>query len=358
MAETEWTLRELYAAPRGPSANAELFSAGGTVSLYEGESTDASAILSAYGAAPRLIYIDPPFATNRAFNLRVSAEVGGETASRERVAYRDQWEDGLDGYLLFMRGVLESLHGLLRDDGSLLLHCDQRSAPYLAVCCDQIFGRGDRVEKHTAGFRGELIWHYGLGGSSPRSYPRKHDTILWYSKSDNWYFDPPMIPARSQRMAGQMKKMPDVFDIASLNNMAKERCGYPTQKPLKLLEMLINAHSEPDDLVLDAFSGSGTTAVAAGRTGRNVIAIDRSDDAIAMTRDRVVTEAQQSVLRVYRRSNTPATPTRAGADKPNSHRWREYRGDPDAQGVFQSRNDGLTQLVRTIDGDEFFSPFD
>lgn len=189
--------------------------------------------------------------------------------------------------MAFLTEVLQAAHGLLADDGALLLHCDHRAAPYLAIACDGIFGAGDRRERGAAGFRNELIWSYGLGGSSARCYPKKHDTIFWYTKGRTWFFDPPRVPASSRRMAGRTKKAPDVLAIPSINNMAKERTGYPTQKPRALLDMLVAAHTEPGDLVVDLFSGSGTTAAAALDTGRRAIVSDRGDVAVRFTADRL-----------------------------------------------------------------------
>ncbi|MEO7094183.1 MAG: site-specific DNA-methyltransferase, partial [Polyangiales bacterium] len=172
------------------------------------------------------------------------------------------------------------------------------------------FGPGDRDPRRstpTPGFRSELIWTYGLGGSSSRVYPRKHDTILWYTKGARWTFEPPRIPARSMRMRGQSKKqldvmigpprldgddaearsLGDVWDVAAINNMARERTGYPTQKPLVLLERLVAAHSRPGDLVLDPCCGSGTTLVAARTLGRRAIGIDASPEAIRVASARL-----------------------------------------------------------------------
>ncbi len=180
---------------------------------------------------------------------------------------------------------------LLRDDGSLLLHCDHRLSPALALLCDELFGRGDRGPgTHAPGFRNELIWHYGLGGSSRRSYPKKHDSILWYTKGSRWTFHAPLVPATSQRLQGQLKHQPDVWILPSLNNQARERCGYPTQKPLALLSSLVAAHSEPGELVADPYGGSGTTAIAARRANRRWLTCDQSGAAIEATRQRLLAE--------------------------------------------------------------------
>lgn len=248
--------------------------------VVHADALTAARALADASERPTLVYIDPPFAAERDFFARLPD--GSET-----LAYRDKW-DSLGAYLAFMEAVLAALRDALSDEGSLLLHCDHRAAPYLAVLCDRLFGMGDRgSKKAAAGFRNELIWSYGLGGSSPRCYPKKHDTILWYSRGADWFFEPPRVPATSQRMRGQTKKAPDVLNVPTLNNMAKERCGYPTQKPLALLDLLVRAHAPEGALVADVFSGSGTTSVAAARQGRRAFAADIGADAVAATATRL-----------------------------------------------------------------------
>jgi hypothetical protein len=238
-----------------------------------------------------LAYLDPPFGTGRDFG-----------------AYDDRWEGGRHGLVASLRARFERLHRLLADDGSILVHIDPRIAHLVAVALDEIFGAGDRDPRSSApraGFRNEIIWTYGLGGSSSRVYPRKHDVVLWYTKGAEWFFDPPRIPARSNKMKGQSKKQLDVFvgppaldddaptlpsdvlDVASLNNQARERVGYPTQKPLALLRPFVRAHTRPGELVMDPYCGSGTTLVAAAMEQRAAIGIDVGEEAIAATTARL-----------------------------------------------------------------------
>jgi DNA modification methylase len=212
-----------------------------------------------------LAYLDPPFNTGRVLQSHA-----GE--------YDDDW-GGLDGYLQFIRPRLASVRSALKPEGSILLHCDWRTVHHLRLMLDDLFGREQFVN--------HLIWSYGLGGSSPRRFARKHDDILFYAKSQEYFFDPPMIPATSNRMRGQSKKATDVIDIPAINNMAAERVGYPTQKPLALLEMLVGACCPPGGLVLDPFCGSGTTLVAAQRLGRRWLGIDVNPDAVAIARQRL-----------------------------------------------------------------------
>ncbi len=152
-----------------------------------------------------------------------------------------------------------------------------------------------------ASFVNHLIWSYGLGGSSPRRFARKHDDILLYCVSpDKYFFDPPKIPATSNKMRGQMKKATDVLDIPAINNMAAERCGWPTQKPLALLSLLIGACCPPRGTVLDPFCGSGTTLVAAVAGGRSAIGMDRSPRAVSL-----------ALSRLRRQANAPGAPAPA-----------------------------------------------
>jgi DNA modification methylase len=144
---------------------------------------------------------------------------------------------------------------------------------------DEIFG-SERFVNH-------LIWAYGLGGSSPRRFARKHDDVLFYAKSEEYYFNPPLVPATSNRMMGKLKKAGDVLNVPSINNMALERTGYPTQKPLALLTLLVKACCPPGGLVLDPFCGSGTTLVAAAMSGREVCGVDVSPAAVRIARRRL-----------------------------------------------------------------------
>jgi len=266
------------------------------VEVLEGDNLDVMQRLLGGSLRGRvsLAYLDPPFGTGRDFG-----------------AYDDRWAKGRRGLVDALRPRLEAIHALLADDGSILVHLDHRVAHVIAVTLDDLFGPGDRDRSGGPGFRNEIIWTYGLGGSSSRFYPRKHDTILWYTKSDRWTFDAPKIAARSQRMKGKEKKQLDVFvgppslegigardldrdhlpsdvwDVAAINNMARERTGYPTQKPLALLDRLVAAHSRPGEIVLDPCCGSGTTLVAARALGRRAIGIDSSAEAIRVSRARL-----------------------------------------------------------------------
>lgn len=221
-----------------------------------------------------LVYLDPPFNTGRP---RKGAPRKGR--SRERAAaYPDRWPD-LTAYLDFMRPRLAMARRALRPDGSLLLHCDWRSCHHLRLVLDELFG--------ARGFVNHLVWAYGLGGSSPRRFARKHDDILFYAAGPDYFFEPPLVPATSNRMRGLFKKSTDVLHVPAINNQAAERVGYPTQKPLALLELLVGACCPPGGIVADPFCGSGTALVAARRSGRRYLGIDASPDAVRIAEARL-----------------------------------------------------------------------
>lgn len=225
-------------------------------------------------ASVDLVYLDPPFNTGKP-----QRGTAGEFADRFA---------SMDAYLDFLGRRLVECHRVLRETGSILVHCDWRTSHRVRCLLDDLFG--------PEMFVNHLVWSYGLGGSSPRSFAKKHDDILFYAKTEDYHFDVPRVPATSQRMRGMMKKATDVLDIPSLNNLALERVGYPTQKPLALLSMLVRACSPESGTVLDPFCGSGTTLVAAIEAGRSAIGFDISERAIETTRGRLL--AQPSSLAV------------------------------------------------------------
>ncbi len=192
---------------------------------------------------------------------------------------RESYGDDMGAFLCFMAVRLIEMRRVLRDDGSIYLHCDPTASHYLKELMDAIFGKKN--------FQNEIIWSYGLGGSSQRRYSRKHDIILFYSKSSNYTFNKPQIPASSQMLKGQSKGATDVWEIPSINNMAKERTGYPTQKPLPLYERIISASSNEGDVVLDPFAGCATTPIAAERLGRQWVGADIWDGALEVVKQRM-----------------------------------------------------------------------
>ena len=174
---------------------------------------------------------------------------------------------------------IKEMHRILKNTGSIYLQMDYRISHWIRIIMDDIFGYDN--------FRNEIIWKYGLGGSSNREFAKKHDNILFYVKSKDYVFNLQYEPATSNMMKGKMKKMTDIWDVPALNNMAKERIGYNTQKPKALLERIIKASSNEGDIVADFFCGSGTTGVVAKELGRKYILCDINPRAIEITEQRL-----------------------------------------------------------------------
>ncbi|MGQ0626488.1 MAG: DNA-methyltransferase [Phycisphaerales bacterium] len=213
-----------------------------------------------------LVYVDPPFNTGLVRRGRAGQ-------------YADRFGT-LGAYIEWLRVRVAACVRLLAPTGSIIVHVDWRTAHRVRVMLDETLGE--------ACFVNHLVWSYGLGGSSPRRFARKHDDLLWYSREpDGHYFRAPLVPATSARLRGKMKKATDVLDIASLNNMARERTGYPTQKPVELLRLLIEAGCPVGGLVVDPCCGSGTTGVAAALAGRRAEVSDMSPEAAALTTARL-----------------------------------------------------------------------
>lgn len=269
-----------------------------------------------------LIYIDPPFFSGRQYNV-----IFGD--QNELRSFSDIWEGGMPGYLIWLNARLYEMKRLLKKTGSIYVHCDWHASHYVKAEIDKIFGY-DR-------FLNEVVWHYkSFHGNVKRYFPRKHDVLLIYTKGDAWTFNRqfssenedtidferwndylvdgykilgsnmPMQDTRFVRFYNRWVKKhrrkpgPDdvvyevigqshdtVRDIKPVDPKAKERIGYPTQKPEELLDNIINASSNEGDTVADFFCGGGTTPTVAQRLKRNWIACDQSRVAVAITADRI-----------------------------------------------------------------------
>ena len=262
-----------------------------------------------------LIYLDPPFNSNANY----AAPIGSKAAGAE---FKDTWtltdidnewinlieskhpqlhkvllatiRDSDKSYLVYMASRILEMHRILKDTGSIYLHCDPTMSHYLKMVMDVIFGRNH--------FINEIIWHYSNASRGKRRFAKAHDVILWYSKGDHYVFnkDDVLVPFESgmtewrYKSGGQAgKPMPkgnmpdDVIKMPSLNAMAKERTGYPTQKPLALLERIIKASCNKGDIVLDPFAGCATTCVAAQDANRNWVGIDISEKAYQLVEQRL-----------------------------------------------------------------------
>lgn len=184
---------------------------------------------------------------------------------------------------------LTQLRRVLKPTGSLFLHGDPKMSACLRLMLDALMGR-----EH---FQNEIVWAYRTGGAGKRHFARKHDVILFYTASDTYTFHPQKERVRySKRFFDAQRDeagyyadvlMRDVWEIPAVINVSHERTGYPTQKPLALLERIVAASSNAGDVVLDPFCGSGTTLVAAQALGRRFIGIDVNEEAVRLARKRL-----------------------------------------------------------------------
>lgn len=275
----------------------------------------------------RLIYIDPPFATKQDFS------------NKDSKAYSDKLAGA--AFLEWLRKRLILLRELLSDNGSIYVHLDWRKAHYIKVLMDEIFGEGN--------FKNEIIWHYGTYvGNTKNNFPRKHDSIFLYGKGGKTIFHPQRdgependanykrwknyfnennqilgknYPQDDSKFSGYVKRfekenghspreedvllsvegklVDSVWEIQSVNPMAKERIGYPTQKPEDLLERIIMSSSDEGDIVLDCFGGSGTTAFVAEKLGRRWVTVDAGKLSIYTIQKRILAKEDHSAFAVY-----------------------------------------------------------
>src|SRR5690349_13274509 len=275
-----------------------------------------AALLPAYEGKINLIYADPPFFTNRKFSARIGRGEVSRKPDEWKLAegYHDHWEN-LDSYLDFLYQRLAVMYRLLSPNGTLYLHLDWHADAYARLLLDELFGADHLLN--------EIIWAYH--GPSPirRAFNRKHDTILAYVKSDGYTFNVDAVREpynentvktfNSSSKAG-FGKIPDLergkvpedwWYFPVIARLHTERTGYPTQKPIALLERIVLASSNPGDLIADFFCGSGTTPFVASKHGRRFIACDETFRAIHTTRSRL-TDLSAAFL-LERDSSIPLT---------------------------------------------------
>ncbi len=270
-----------------------------------------------------LIYLDPPFNSNRTY----SAPIGSQAAG---AAFKDTWTlsdvdnawhgeiadrqpdlysiidasghshgKGMKSYLIMMAVRLLEMRRVLKATGSLYLHCDPTASHYLKLLMDAVFGMGR--------FRNEIVWHYRRWTGKAKRFQRLHDLILFYGKTNDQIFNvlyEPYTPKSFERKQYHHTRIKDgdvyvtsvdergvragdVWPIAVLNSQAKERVGYPTQKPIKLLDRIIKASSNEGDMILDPFAGCATACVAAERLHRQWVGIDISEKAAELVQVRI-----------------------------------------------------------------------
>ncbi|MDF1801113.1 MAG: site-specific DNA-methyltransferase [Planctomycetota bacterium] len=244
-----------------------------------------------------LVYIDPPFNTGkrqRARRTKVSRDedsvrvgFGGQRYRTEVLSERSYADQFLD-YEAFLAPRLAEAARLLKPEGSLFVHLDPREVHYVKVMLDGLFGRDC--------FQNELIWAYDFGGRSKIRWAAKHDNILWYTMDPKRYhFDregveriPYMAPGLVTKEKAKRGKLPtDVWWNTIVSPTGKERLGYPSQKPLAILERIVEAHCPPEGLALDFFAGSGTLGAAALRRGRRAVLVDETREGIEVMKGRL-----------------------------------------------------------------------
>lgn len=270
-----------------------------------------------------LIYLDPPFFSNRSYEV-----IWGD--GYEIRAFEDRWKGGIEHYILWMEERLRECHRVLKDTGSIYLHCDLHASHYLKVMMDRIFGYSN--------FRNEIIWHYTKMNAVAKNWIQNHDTILFYTKGNEWTFNTVYLDEESalkqrfkqlidddnklrwgkakkvnqqllksyvksakKRLGRELRdddviidfnekgrrKADNVWYIPIIKGNSKERIGYPTQKPEALLERIITASSNPTDIVLDPMCGCGTAIAVAHKLGRRWIGIDISPTACKLMATRM-----------------------------------------------------------------------
>lgn len=266
----------------------------------------------------KLIYIDPPFDVGANFSMDI--EIGDDTFTKqpnvlEEIAYRDTWGRGADSFNAMIYERLSLMRDLLADDGSIYVHCDWRVNSYIRLILDEIFGKDF--------FKNQIEWCYSGPGYWKTQFVRKHDHILFYTKSTKHTFNPQFIEYKSgihvskegavKTFGGGVKesKAEEIeqrgkpaedwwSDIYTADRMRSEMVGYPTQKPEALLERIISASSNIGDIVADFFCGSGTTAAVAEKLGRKWITSDLGKFSIHTTRKRLI-----GVQRELKTTNQP-----------------------------------------------------
>ena len=286
--------------------------------LYYG---DNLSILQQYVAdeSVNLIYIDPPFNTGKLqqrTEIEVEPDAQGDRVGFQGKTYRtrkgktthytDKFESS-DAYLKFLRPRFEEAYRVLQPHGSFFFHIDYREVHYCKVMLDEIFGR--------ASFMNEIIWAYDYGGRAKSWWSPKHDNILWYAKNPKHYTfnfeEMDRIPYMAPGLVGKEKaargKTPtDVWWHTIVSTSGSEKTGYPTQKPLGILNRIVKVHSSPDDMLLDFFAGSGTFGEAAALHNRSSILIDNNITAIKCIMDRLGTYGIELVNADYEALSTHA----------------------------------------------------
>ena len=273
--------------------------------IYWGDNLQVmSHLLKDYRGKIDLIYIDPPFDSKADYKKKIKLKgqsVESDQSTFEEKQYGDIWTN--DEYLQFMFERLTICLNLLSDTGSIYLHCDWHKSHHLRMLMDEVFGADH--------FLNEVVWQYYMGGKGTKEFAKKHDNILVYVKNKSSYkfnkfnikryydFKPSLIDESANAQSGKdeigywgMVACPDVWQIKGVFNMGSEYCNYPTQKPEALIERILTASTDKDDIVFDCFMGSGTTQAVAMKLGRRFIGADINLGAIQTTTKRLINVAR------------------------------------------------------------------
>lgn len=248
-----------------------------------------------------LIYLDPPFFSQKTHSLK-------SRDNSKNFSFDDNWED-IHAYKNYIQNRLKECKRVLKQTGSIFLHCDRSASHHLRIALDEVFGYSN--------FQSEIVWAYKRWSNAKKGLLNSHQIIFFYSKSPNFKFNKKfdsyspttnidqIFQKRMRDENGKTKykletdgsydlmeekngvPLSDVWEIPYLNPKANERVGYPTQKPIILLERIIELVTDEGDTVLDPFCGSGTTLVAAKLLQRKYVGIDKSDDAVELTKKRL-----------------------------------------------------------------------
>ncbi len=294
----EYAVDELYSPGAGPDTRVEVSQAKGTVTSSDNlEYMEYLLKRKKMTGKIQLIYVDPPFFSNSKYqaSIRLESDKLGKSPIIKTGAYDDTWGDSLEQYLTMLTVRFMLMRELIADTGCIWVHLDWHGSHYVKLILDEIFGYDNFVN--------EVVWTYKSGGASRKSFARKHDTLLMYSKTKKYKFNPikeksynrDMKPYRFKGVEEfkdekgwyTMVNMKDVWSIDMVGRTSRERTGYATQKPEKLLERIVESCTEEGDICGDFFAGSGTLGVVAEKMGRSWIMCDEGNVAIASQIERL-----------------------------------------------------------------------
>lgn len=331
-----------------------------------------------------LVYFDPPFFTQKKHSLITRDD-------NKKYEFSDSW-DSLEDYLNLINSCLVESKRVLKNSGSVFLHCDKIASHYIRVELDKVFGMKN--------FRSEIIWSYKRWSNSKKGLLNSHQNIYFYSKSNdfkfNQYYNDYAVTTNLDQILqdrdktangksvyktdengniilGKEKKgvpLSDTWEIPYLNPKAKERYGYPTQKPVLLLREIIKIVTDEGDLVVDPFCGSGTTCVAAKSMNRNFIGIDVSNDAVELANIRlqemIITDSallnkgsesylEKTDYELALLKSVDAFPVQRnlGIDGFLKNHFNEKPVPIKIQGKHETINDSITKLEKACQGKEY-----